>query len=532
MTARTPSRRRTVKRLIDRLAEPGDDLQILLFEDPGAGLLVVDKTGLIVRANATLQAMVAEAAACRPGQPALDLVSVQDRRRFDDVLLAGRRGDLLGRPERIRLRGPDQTEGRRVMLSMMPLSEPDRTFSGVLLRLTDITAETHLEAELAEGRKLQAVGQMAGGIAHDFNNLLTTMLTAADSVLERPGIEPDIADDMRVMRLAAERGAALVRQLLAFSRRQPLRPRVLAVNGEIQDLSGLLLRLLGNSIRLDLVLEEPGRKVLVDPTQFDQVLINLAVNARDAMPRGGRLIVRTGHQTIYRPEPMGAEVISPGRYVTIDVEDTGTGIAPDVLPRIFEPFFTTRRHAGGTGLGLSTVIGIVRQSGGFITVHSIAGRGTTVRVALPRCDEPASEHDPEPDRPAIAAEPARCGTILLVDDEEPLRLMTERALRRGGWTVIAVSSAEEALSLVRSGQVTGIDVLVSDVVMPGLDGFGLVAGLRQMLPNLAAVLVSGYAESVLRRDAALERVAFLPKPYQMKDLTSVIGSLLEHPVLI
>ncbi len=537
------------RRPIDRFAEPLDGLAAQLFEDRGAGLLVVDPAGQIVRANATLRGMTAEPSDADVGGSVASLFVTSQQDKLRHLILAGSRGDTLATAERLHLRGQDGAAERIVTLWMTPLHGKDGAIDGLLLRITDIAGEVRLESEIAEGRKMQAIGQMAGGIAHDFNNLLSTILAASDSILTRAGVDTaggdagvggaggdaDTVDDARHVRLAAERGAALVQRLLAFSRRQPMRPRPVAVNAAITDLSSLLRRLLGAPIALHLALEEPGRTVWADPTQLDQVLVNLAANARDAMPCGGNLTIRTGHRAIYQPETIGGEIAPAGRYVLISVEDTGAGIPPDILPRIFEPFFTTRPLTGGTGLGLSTVLGIVRQSGGFLQVDTAPGRGTMFRIVLPRSDD-AAPTDAGPPQPAAkdaaANQPNRTdkqgltplGTVLLVDDEEPLRRLVERALRRDGWNVIAAGSAEDALAALASAPETRIAIVVSDVVMPGMDGPALIGRLREHWPDLPAILVSGYAESMLRGDAVPEHVSFLPKPYEMKELLALVSA--------
>jgi two-component system cell cycle sensor histidine kinase/response regulator CckA len=297
----------------------------------------------------------------------------------------------------------------------------------------------------------------------------------------------------------------------------------------------MLGRLLGEHVRLRLELEEPGRAVRVDPTQLDQVLINLVVNARDAMPAGGTLTLRTGHLTLYGPQQVGSEIMLPGRYVAIQVEDTGEGIAPAILPRVFEPFFTTRRDRGGSGLGLSTVHGIVRQSGGFVTVQSTVGQGTCVRFWLPRHDvtevvsgghasgaPPFAAPNAGPlsivaAPPAPEAQAARC--VLLVEDEDAVRRLIQRALQRAGWVVSAVDSAEAALDrLPHPGNPTGLpSVLVSDIMLPGMDGTELVRAARAMWPDLPAVLVSGYTDSALLGDLTEQGVAFLTKPFSLRE---------------
>ena len=543
MTAERPAQRKLgrggERRQIDRFAEPLDNIAALLFEDRGAGLLVIDPSGLIVRANATLRAMIADPSRADAGQAVTGLFAAEQQETVKGLILAGARGDTLATAERARLFGQDRVAGRLVTLSMTPLPGLDGAIDGLLLRITDIAGEARLETEISEGRKMQAIGQMAGGIAHDFNNLLSTILAAADSILTRAGldatdldatsVDADTVDDTHHIRLAAERGAALVQRLLAFSRRQPMRPRPVAVNTAIADLSSLLRRLLGAPIELHLVLEEPGRTVRVDPTQLDQVLVNLAANARGAMPDGGKLTIRTGHRAIYQPETMGGETVPAGRYVQISVEDTGAGIPPDILPRIFEPFFTTRPLTGGTGLGLSTVLGIVRQSGGFLQVDTEPGQGTMFRIVLPRSDDiaPVEASLPQTAAKDPAVDPTvdptvGQGTVLLVDDEEPLRRLVERALRRAGWNVIAAGSGEDAVAELDAAAIDQIALVVSDVVMPGMDGPTLIAILRKRWPDLPAILVSGYAESMLRGDDVPEHVSFLPKPYEMKELLALV----------
>jgi two-component system cell cycle sensor histidine kinase/response regulator CckA len=331
---------------------------------------------------------------------------------------------------------------------------------------------------------------------------------------------------------SATRGAALVRQLLAFARQQALQPRVVELNDSVAAMAGLLRRLLGSRIRLGLELDQPGRRVRIDPTQLDQVVMNLALNARDAMPEGGSLRIATGHAMVLQPEPLGQEELPPGRYVTLEVGDSGGGIPPELLPRIFEPFFTTRREQGGSGLGLSTVHGILRQSGGFIAATSRLGEGTTFRIWLPRHDGPAEQ----PARPAIVAPPAvppparAAAPVLLVEDEPPLLRLAERAIRRAGYEVLTATSAEEALELLEAGAPKP-GALVSDVVMPGLDGLGLARLLRERDPELPVLLVSGYAESALGRDLAAERLRLLPKPYGLAELVSELRAILPQAVV-
>ncbi len=527
-----PARRPLLHQLGGRL----DGLPAVLFEAAGAGMLAIDRAGRIVRANAMLRDMVGALVDVSPGAPALLAFAADEREQVADEIRLALAGPTPRPPFATRLADARAGPEAAVTASVVALRDPHPrdpaagpVAVGALLRLTDITLQRQLQIQLAQAQKLQAVGSLAGGIAHDFNNLLTAVQGAAEAIAGRETLDAETLDDAAQIRASAGRGAALVRQLLAFGRQQTLQPQVLAINATVEDLSGLLRRLLGGKIRLELVLEQPGRLVRADPTQLDQVLVNLAVNARDAMPDGGTLTLLTGHQTVYRPLLGGVEVIPPGRYVMIEVRDTGVGIPPEVLPRIFDPFFTTRREQGGNGLGLSTVHGIVRQSDGFLAVESEVGRGTSLRVYLPRHDgervaiplPPQAAAAPAGVRTASAAAPGPRGMVLLVDDEEPVRRLAERALARQGWQVLACESGEAALEQLDRLPAPGVSVIVSDMVMPGMDGAALVRAMRARLgmPRLPALLVSGYAEASLRGALADgQGMLFLAKPYALKEL--------------
>jgi two-component system cell cycle sensor histidine kinase/response regulator CckA len=328
---------------------------------------------------------------------------------------------------------------------------------------------------------------------------------------------------------AARRGAGLVRQLLAFARQQTLQPRVLSLNEAVRGIAPLLTRLLGGGVRLELALEEPGRQVRVDPGQLDQVLLNLAVNARDAMPEGGRLRIATGHALVLRPEGGGAaNDLPPGRYAVLEVADTGIGMAPELAARIFEPFFSTKGGAG-TGLGLATVQGIVAQSGGHIAVESAPGQGTRFRIHLPRhegSESPATPPAaPEPLPPPMSPRWPAAAPLLLVEDEVALRRLAERALTRAGHEVLAAESAEAALDLLAGGGAPA--ALVSDVSMPGMDGLALARELRRRWPGLPVVLLSGYAPGTIGRDLGAEGIRFLAKPYAPAELCAVVEAVVE-----
>ncbi len=481
-----------------------------VFQDVADGVAALDARGQVLRANPRFTVLTG----ATEGEAAWATLPKQA------VVLQGKLQD--GQQEQITVSRTADGVRRSLRLSLLPVQP-----SGALLRVTDITRECDMEEQLGQAQRLQAVGELAGGIAHDFNNLLTAIIGATEDLQSRAQGRAEDAADLRMVRESADRGAALVRQLLAFSRQQTLQPRVLALNDAVRALAKLLERLLGAGIRLELALEEPGRQIRIDPTQLDQVLVNLAVNARHAMPGGGTLRIATGHALKLSPESLGGETVPPGRYALLSVSDTGTGIPADVLPRIFEPFFTTRRESGGTGLGLSTVHGIVRQSGGFMAVHSVPDEGTRFDILLPRHEESAI-WQPAPPAPPPAPRAARLSrTLLLVDDEAHVRRLAERVLQRAGWQVVAATCAEDALELVDAGGLrSALACVISDVVMPGLDGPALVRALREGQAGLPAILMSGYADASLRRDLQAADIRFLPKPFGMADLTGALRELL------
>ena len=515
--------------LLSRLSDPADGALGVLMDESAVGIAVVDGCGRLVRVNAGLQQLLSRECDLSPGQPVQAIFC--DKRGHG---LWGELGPVLSGRTVLRgyvsvIRGRREEGIQPVEITAIPLRETDGTVSGALLQFIDISTQKDLEAQLSQSQKLQAVGQLAGGIAHDFNNLLTAVIGAADDALDRAQADAETVEDLQQIRASAVRGADLVRQLLAFGRQQALQPRAVAINRALDDISVLLRRLLGSTVALDLELEQPGRTVRVDPTQLDQVLVNLVVNARDAMPAGGRLTLRTGHMDLFRPLIRDKETIPPGHYVMVEVQDTGVGIPREVLPRIFEPFFTTRRERGGNGLGLSTVHGIIRQSDGFVAVDSAVGKGTRVRVYLPRLVEEAATVTVAPACVALAPAASRTGTILLVDDEDGVRRVAERALARHGWTVLPAASGEQALALLNDrGLAAELSALVSDVAMPGLDGAALVEAVRAIRPGLPAILMSGYVEDGFRKRLTEAEIHFMPKPYAMRDLVSAVDASLQR----
>lgn len=393
-----------------------------------------------------------------------------------------------------------------------------------LVQLVDSSEQKKLEQQFFQAQKNQAIGQLAGGIAHDFNNLLTAIIGFCDLLLQRvmPN-DPSFSDIMHIKQ-NANRASNLVKQLLAFSRRQTLQPRRIDVTDTLADLSVLLRRLLGAPVTLRLVRNRETWPIKVDVSQFEQVIINLAVNARDAMEKGGELTIETSNVTNSVPRNVGSDILCVGDYVLISVQDTGVGIPEDVLKVIFEPFFSTKPQGKGTGLGLATVYGIVHQTGGAIAVESKVGRGTTFKIFLPRC------HDKEepPAAPRLPVQDMTGNeTILLVEDESTVRLFAARALRDKGYRVLEAANGKAALGLVTDG--ARPDIVLTDVSMPEMSGPILADKIREILPEVPVVFMSGYAAETFRKDLSENQsMHFLSKPFTLRDLATMVREILEE----
>lgn len=426
--------------------------------------------------------------------------------------------DAVPRSEFLRLTRKDKEVFVQVTLSRVQ----NEGEIGLIAVLNDATELKTLEAQFVQGQKMQAVGQLAGGVAHDFNNLLTAISGHCDLLLLRHDQSDPNYGDLVQINQNANRAAALVSQLLAFSRKQTLRPETLDLRDTISDLIHLLNRLVGEKVRLVLSHDPVLKPVCADKRQLEQVLMNLVVNARDAMPDGGEIRIETEVLALERPFTRDRATVQPGEYVTVKVIDTGVGIPADKLQKVFEPFYTTKRTGEGTGLGLSTVYGIVKQTGGFIFVDSVQGKGTEFTVLLPvstivETTEPAVPESPE-DQIARQGE----GVVLLVEDEAPVRAFATRALRLKGYTVLEAESAEDALRLLEDPNLT-VDVFVTDVVMPGMDGPTWVRQARQARPDVSVVFMSGYTEGVFGdAGAEIQNSAFLPKPFSLTQLTEAV----------
>jgi PAS domain S-box-containing protein len=389
----------------------------------------------------------------------------------------------------------------------------------------DVTRQRVLERQLREAQKMEAIGRLAGGVAHDFNNLLTAIIGYSDLIRESLPPNHAVLQQLEEIRKAGKRGAEMTRQLLAFSRRQVLKPTTLQLNNVVANLEKLLRRLIGEDVKLTTDLEDELRAVRADPGQIEQVVMNLVINSREAMPEGGHVEVRTRNVVIEPGQTDGPPGVEPGAYALLEVTDTGVGMDEHTREQIFEPFFTTKED-GGTGLGLSTVYGIVRQSGGRIAVNSRPGEGTTFRVLLPGHDEKPM---PESPRRASGQLPPGRETVLLVEDEPVVLTFVDEFLTRQGYTVLKASDAEEALDVAKAHN-GRIDLLLSDVVMPGVNGVDLCRRMMRSDPDLKVLLMSGYTGKRLASDAAaaeLSRSHFLQKPFTAEQLGWKIREVLE-----
>lgn len=493
------------------------------FDYAPIGIVRVDADLRVAECNDTVLALSGVSRDDAQGRSVTNLFKRDQRAAIQQRLSAIRDGGDNATAHEAQLRG---THGPIVHLYAR--ADDGAPVPGLVLHMVDMTNQKNLEAQFVQSQKMQAIGQLAGGVAHDFNNLLTAMIGFCDLLLLRHKPGDHSFTDIMQIKQNANRAANLVRQLLAFSRQQTLQPRVLSVTDVLAELSNLLRRLIGENIELKMLHGRDLGLVKVDQGQLEQVIINLCVNARDAMAEtGGRLTVVTSNLRVSAPVHRATETMPPGDYVVIEVIDTGVGIPPENLQRIFEPFFSTKELGSGTGLGLSTVYGIVRQTGGFIFVDSAPGDGAKFSIYLPKYQEDNSQAAAPDKAEKAAPDLTGTGRILLVEDEDAVRVFSARALRNKGYEVVEAKSGEAALELLSGPDRPAVDLIITDVVMPQLDGPAMIRAVRAFMPDVKVIFISGYAEERFRSSVGGgEVMEFLPKPFSLKQLATKVKEVL------
>ena len=532
--------------VLNRARDDGTDPQraadirfMRFFHHTPMAIATIDKQGGVIRTNPQFAHLFHGTRSGEGDDRSIRaIVAERDRPALEAAIRAAAAGKAEIAPVDAMLVGPGERFGRFYVTAV---KEAERDQEAAIVYALETTAQRELETKVTQTQKMELVGQLAGGIAHDFNNVLSAIMMATDFLLNaHKPTDPSFQDIMQIKQ-NANRAASLVRHLLAFSRKQTMRPQVLDLGEVLSDLNMLLRRLIGEKVTLQVVHGRDLWPVRVDISQFEQVIVNLAVNARDAMPGGGRLELRTANVTAKDCERFHAKGMPAADYVLVEVSDSGTGIPGAIVDKIFEPFFSTKEVGKGTGLGLSTVYGIIKQTGGFVYVDSAEAKGTTFRIFLPRhiasAQDAAPEHAAEAQvssligvlaaaadaKPPANADLTGEGTILLVEDEEGLRALNARGLTSRGYTVLEAGNGVEAIDVLE--KIDGrVDLVVSDVVMPEMDGPTLLRELRSRDPSLKIIFVSGYAEDAFQKHlpADGQQFAFLAKPFTLKQLVAAV----------
>lgn len=498
----------------------------------------LDDSGHIQEANYTFAALMQHELPADRAVALVEYIDPEDRARFSDSLRRLVAHEIVP-PMSVTLRlASGNVVSAFIYFTLMCAGDG---FPPVpVLHFIDQTEQKNLELRFSHSQKMQAVGQLAGGVAHDFNNLLTAMIGFSDLLLMRhPAGDPSFADIMQIKQ-NANRAANLVRQLLAFSRRQTLQPKTIDLTEVLAELSNLIRRLIGENIQMKMLHGRELGMVKADQGQLEQVIINLAVNARDAMKEGGTLTIRTSNITLDGPDsldraliaPTEDDIIAPGDYVLVEVGDTGSGIPPEIVKAIFEPFFSTKEIGSGTGLGLSTCYGIIKQTGGYIFVKTEERVGTTFHLYFKRFEADAKQatvHETHEEK--HGGDLTGRATIMLVEDETPVRIFAARALRNKGYEVLEADSGENAIEVFTEhpGQ---IDLIISDVMMPGINGPKMITTLyeehAERMKDIKVVFISGYAEDAFVDSFGTERqFNFLPKPFTLKQLAGKVKEVLD-----
>jgi PAS domain S-box-containing protein len=514
----------TERQQAERLLDASDRRFQATFEHAGIGMALVDMTGHPIKANAALRAMLGYSEAELEEMPFSDFTHEADRERnltYFRELVEGTRDTYQLEKTYLKKDGSELPALLTVSLVRDARSEPQYAISMV----EDISERRRLEAQLRQAAKMEAIGRLAGGVAHDFNNLLTAIMGFGDLALANLDPQSPARADLELALEAADRAATLTSQLLAFGRKQILQPRILDLNTVVTRMEPLLRQATGEHVRLITALAPQLGRVSADAGQMDQILLNLTVNARDAMPSGGTLTIATGDIDLDAGYVAAHPGATAGPHVVLSVSDTGTGMDEKVRAHLFEPFYTTKAPGMGTGLGLATVYGIVKQSGGSIWADSAPGKGTTFTIYLPRITGHGAVVTAE--RPQLTASVAGSETILLAEDQPEVRAVVQDALRRRGYRVLTAGSGEEALAAARE-QNRSIDLLLTDVVMPGMGGLQLAQFFLQEHPRARVLYMSGYSDSaVLRHRVGHSSAAFLQKPFTPQDLLRRVRATLD-----
>ena len=558
----------TAEELQERIARASDQIS-WLFNHAPVGIMFLDAEGRITEGNQAAFRFFNHTPAELLQQPMSAFIRSDEipalNRSLEDI--RSRRKDALNLDIHLNSEHKDAVAALYISPMKHLHAAADAPAAGFVIYLIDATRQKSLELQFAQAQKMQAVGQLAGGVAHDFNNLLTAMIGFTDLLLQRHGVgDPSFADLIQIKQ-NANRAAGLVRQLLAFSRKQPLQPKLIDVTDNFAELNHMLKRILGEQITLKFRHGSDLGYIRVDPVQFSQVIINLAVNAKDAMNGSGTLTIATRTEALTEPYQFGEDLVKPGEFVVIDVRDNGCGIPPENMSRIFDPFFSTKENVvgSGTGLGLAMVYGIVRQTEGFIRVESAVGRGTTFSIYLPRFENGSEAEEEDGGREVVTGQdgtpilrvrekiaaplnvnqkiivglnvsnaidrthtaPAKTARILFVEDEDSVRTFGIRALQKKGYDVVGCSSAENALEFVEKDD--KFDLLLTDMVMPGMSGAELTKAIKGRLPGIRVILASGYSEEIVRQELDnFDDFDFITKPYSLGDLTAKVFDVLNR----
>jgi PAS domain S-box-containing protein len=494
-----------------RLRDQREWLRVTLSSIEDA-VIAGDLARVVTFMNPAAEAMTGWTLQRAAGMPLDEVFQLVDKKPVEDHTLS----DAI-------LRSRDGTT-RQIELSAAPIRDEANKTTGSVLVFRDVTERKLLQEQFRQAQKMESIGQLAGGVAHDFNNLLTVILGYSEFAFTKAAGNDSLRDDLSQVKAAGERATSLVSQLLAFSRKQVLKPQVLDLNEVVARSERMIQRLIGEDVDLVSNTRSGLGHIVADSGQIEQIILNLAVNARDAMPHGGKLTIETANVELDENYARTHAEVVPGRYVLLAVSDTGHGMDADTQARIFEPFFTTKELGKGTGLGLSTVFGIVKQSGGHIWLYSEPGQGATFKIYLPRVDEDATPTG------EIEAASSLNGleTILLVEDDEMVREFALAALQSYGYTVLAASSAATALELSRQ-HVGSISLVVTDVVMPGINGRNLGEQLTQLRPEMKVLYISGYTDNAIVHHGVLDaETAFLQKPFTPVALARKVREVLDN----